>query len=489
MKRFFAIISLSLFLSSSGADARNLWAYLSYATFSSPDGPYIETYLSVDASTVLFVRQEDGNYQAAVNIIMTFKQNDEIKAYKKYELKSPTVADTMNRNFQFIDQQRFLLPNGMYDFEVQLMDQNKKGQLAPMPYTQTVTIDYPAGKPAVSGIELIKSYTKNEAQSAISKSGFDLVPFVFSFYPSVDNRMIFYFEVYHMDQYAGAGEKYLLSYFVETFENSQLVRDLAKSKKEIAKPVTPILADFNINNLPTGNFNLAVEVRDQKNNVLASRKLFFQRSNPNAEMIMEDLTMANTVSSFVEKYTYADSLREYVSSTYPISSALEKNFLKGNLKTASLGVLQQYFLGFWQRRDPANPQKAWENYKYQVEVAQHNFGTPVKKGYQTDRGRVFLQYGAPNVRVERANEPSNYPYEIWQYYSLGNQTNRKFVFYSPDMVTSDFFLLHSDAIGEIYNPRWQVDLRSRMYQTLDISDTQVINAWGDMQEDYWTLPY
>jgi hypothetical protein len=57
------------------------------------------------------------------------------------------------------------------------------------------------------------------------------------------------------------------------------------------------------------------------------------------------------------------------------------------------------------------------------------------------------------------------------------------------LVTSDFYLLHSDALGEFNNPRWQVDLRSRIYQTIDLSDTQVINAWGDMQEDYWTMPY
>jgi GWxTD domain-containing protein len=292
-----------------------------------------------------------------------------------------------------------------------------------------------------------------------------------------------------MDSHIGPGNKYLLSYFVETFENNQLVRDLARSRKETARPVSPILADFNINNLPTGNYNLVVEIRDHMNTVLSNRKLFFQRSNPNAQMTMEELTTVNPAGSFVEQLTNIDSLREFVSSTYPISSALEKNFLKGNLKTASLQVLQQYFLGFWQRRNPSDPRQAWENYRYQVEVAQHNFGTPVKKGYQTDRGRVFLQYGAPNVRVERNNEPSNYPYEIWQYYSLGNQTNRKFVFYSPDLVTSDFYLLHSDALGEFNNPRWQVDLRSRIYQTIDLSDTQVINAWGDMQEDYWTMPY
>jgi len=464
----------------------NLWAYLTYATFESPEGPYIETYLAVDARTIVFKQLEDGKFMGTVNILMTFKQNNEIKAFKKYELKSPEVGDTTKLDFHFIDQQRFLLPNGTYEFEVQLSDQNKEAEVTP--YAQTITINYPKEKPAISGIELVKSYTRSDQSSEINKSGYDLVPYVYSFYPQTDSKLIFYCELYDMDKHVGLGEKYLLTYFVETLENGQRVKDLAKAKKETAKGVTVVLAELHIVNLPTGNYNLVVEARDQQNEVMASKKLFFQRSNPYARLTIDDLAMGNPDNSFVEQYTSIDTLRGYVSSTYPISSALEKNFLKGNLKTASLSVLQQYFLGFWQRRDAKDPEKAWNAYKYMVEVVEHNFGTPVKRGYQTDRGRVFLQYGAPNVRAERYNEPSNYPYEIWQYYTLVNQSNRKFVFWSPDMVTSDFFLLHSDAIGEIHNSRWQVDLRSRMYQTVDITDTQVINSWGDMQNDYWTLP-
>jgi len=486
MKKIILIITFTILTGSTGLMAENLWAYLSYATFNSPEGPYIETYLSIDATSVKFVKLENDKFQGTVNIIMTFKQNNEIKAFKKYELKSPEVEDTTKMDFHFIDQQRFLLSNGTYDFEVQLSDQNKTAKA--MPYTQKVVVNYPEVEPAVSGIELVKSYTRSDQPGEINKSGFDLVPYVYSFYPQSENRLIFYCEVYNMDKLLGEDQKYLVSYFVETLENGQKVKGLGRNKKEIARSVNVILANMNINNLPTGNYNLIVEARDQKNEVIAAKKLFFQRSNPYAKLTMDDLTMFDATSSFVDKYTHIDTLREYVSSTYPVSSALEKNFLKGNLKEADLATLQQYFLGFWQRRNPTDPEKAWEDYKYQVEVAQHNFGTPIKRGYQTDRGRVFLHYGAPNVRSERYNEPSNYPYEIWQYYSLGNQSNRKFVFYSPDMVTSDFFLLHSDALGEINNPRWQVDLRSRVYQTIDITDTQVINSWGDMQDDYWTFP-
>lgn len=486
MKKFPIIIVLILLIGMASVKGGNLWAYLTYATFNSPEGPYIETYLAVDAKSVVFIRLDEGGFQGTVNILMTFKQNSEIKAFKKYELKSVTVADTNNLDFHFIDQQRFLLPNGTYEFEVQLSDQNKEAEVTP--YSQTVSINFPKDKPAVSGIELVKSYSRSESVSEINKSGYDLVPYVYSYYPQDESKLTFYCELYNMGKQVGEGEKYLLSYYVETLENKQKVKGLARVKKETAKKITAVLADLNIVNLPTGNYNLVVEARDQQNQEMASRKLFFQRSNPYARLTIDDLASSDPVNSFVEQYTNIDSLREYVTSTYPISSALEKNFLKGNLKTASLEVLQQYFLGFWQRRNAKDPESDWKAYKYMVKVAEHNFGTPVKRGYQTDRGRVFLQYGAPNVRAERYNEPSNYPYEIWQYYTLTNQSNRKFVFYSPDMVTSDFFLLHSDAIGEIHNARWQVDLRSRMYQTIDITDTQVINSWGDMQNDYWTLP-
>jgi GWxTD domain-containing protein len=161
-----------------------------------------------------------------------------------------------------------------------------------------------------------------------------------------------------------------------------------------------------------------------------------------------------------------------------------------NVRTSTdMTGMQQFFFSFWARRDGKNPEKAWLAYKVEVAKADYNFKTPVKKGYQTDRGRVYLAYGPPNVRSQQYNEPASYPYEIWQYYTLNNsQRNRKFVFYSPDMVSSDFFLLHSDALGEFNNPQWRVDLVNRMNSPLDINQTETINSWGGFSKDYWELP-
>ncbi|MCX6279893.1 MAG: GWxTD domain-containing protein [Bacteroidetes bacterium] len=483
----FSMLVGLMILSGGNLQSKNLWAFLSYATFNSPEGPYIETYLTVAANSVKFVQKDNGKYQATVNVLMTFKQANEIKAFKKYELTSNEIADTLKLDFNFVDQQRIAIPNGTYDFEIQLADKNKSAPA--MPFNQTVTIDFPLDKPSISGIELVKSYTKSEATSQLTKSGYDLVPYTYTFFPENESKMTFYCELYNMEKAVGQGQKFIVSHFIESFESNLRLNDYSRVKKETPRAVNVLLTEMAIENLASGNYNLVVEARNQQNEVIASRKIFFQRINPRAQVALGDITSTETVNTFVEKITNSDTIREYINSVYPIATGIEKAFIRESLKKSDLKTMQQFLYSFWIQRDAVNTQQSFLNYKDMVYKVQVNFGTPIKKGYQTDRGRVYLEYGPPNTRSTQYSEPSNYPYEIWQYYTLNNnQRNRKFVFYSPDMVTSDFQLLHSDATGEVYNLRWKIDLRNRIFTTLDLQDTQVISAWGDMQTDYWELP-
>ena len=488
MKKMVLIFALFVLMTSSfSTNAKNLWAFLTYSTFNSPEGPYIETYLSIAGNSVKYIKKDNGKFQATVNVVMTFKQKNDIKAFNKYELKSPEIADTNSININFVDQQRFSVPNGVYDFEIQITDKYKS--TTAVPYSQVVLVDFPSEKPSISGIELIKSHKKTEIPNILSKSGNDLQPYVYTFYPENEQKLTFYCEIYNLDKVIPKDQKFLLTFYIETFENNLKLNDFARSKPEQVKDVIMLLKEFSIENLATGNYNLVIEARNSKNELLTSKKLFFQRINPNAKLMLSDLINADITNSFSEKITSIDTLREYINSTFPISMGLEKSFIRTSLKTSDLKTLQQYFYSFWQRRSATNPEKAWKDYKFQVERVQANFGTPIKKGYQTDRGRVFLQYGAPNAREEHVLEPDTYPYEIWQYYTLNNnQRNKKFLFYSPDRVTSDYVLMHSDAIGEIYEPRYKVLLRNKLYAPLDLQDTQVINVWGDQLDESWALP-
>lgn len=470
------------------AEAKPLWAFLTYSTFNSPEGPYIETYLTIAGNTVKYIKKDNGKFQATVNILMTFKNNNEIKAFKKYELNSPEIDDTLKTDFQFIDEQRFLVPNGTYDFEISLMDKNKTQDAKP--FNQTVKVDFPSDKPCFSGIQLISSYTKSESQKIITKSGYDLVPYIYNYYPQEERKMTFYAELYNMDKmFPGADQKYIQSYYIESFENNIKLIEFARTKKANVKNIDPILADLNLENLATGNYNLVVEARNPQNELIAVQKVFFQRSNPGAKITYSDMVAYNAKSTFAERINSLDSLKEFISSTFPISSGVERAFIKGPLKSSDMKTLQQYFYGFWARRDPQNPEKAWLAYNDQVKKAQYNFGNKIKKGYQTDRGRVYLEYGPPNNRTQQYNEPNTYPYEIWQYYKLGNnQSNKKFVFYTEDMVINDFTLLHSDAIGEVNYPAWHRFLQGKLIAPGVLQQTETINSWGDFARDYWELP-
>ena len=164
-------------------------------------------------------------------------------------------------------------------------------------------------------------------------------------------------------------------------------------------------------------------------------------------------------------------------------------FISKQMGDADITTLRQYFLNFWKGRDNIMPEAAWNHYYQQVRKVNYIYSTPNRQGYETDRGRVFLKYGPPNIISESYNEPAAYPYEIWQYYSLGDgQRNRKFVFYTIDIVTNDFQLVHSDAIGEPANHRWQVEIHKRTYDPYSFDEDQYPDAWGSNVNRYWENP-
>jgi GWxTD domain-containing protein len=168
---------------------------------------------------------------------------------------------------------------------------------------------------------------------------------------------------------------------------------------------------------------------------------------------------------------------------------MEKNFIYRQLDATDLQTKQQFFFNFWDTRDHLNPVHAWSDYYELIFIVNSAYSTQIQKGYDTDRGRVYLKYGPPNIITESYNEPSSYPYEIWQYYELaGNQRNKKFVFYTYDLITNNFKLLHSDAIGEVSNYRWQIYLNNRWYDPFDLDASQTPDIWGGKANDYYRNP-
>ena len=490
MKKTISILVLVLIALSGSAQvkAKRLKPYLSTTTYCVPGmTPYVENAIAFECRSAVYKQFEPGKFKATVEITTIFRKGEETY-FSKEALDSPVVTDTSNLTGAFIDQQRFSLPNGEYQMEISISDLTS-GDVLP---TESIMlkVDYPEGAPAISDILLYDSYAKAEKASACSKSGFDFLPRVYPFYGPSDEKLMFYAELYNSDKLYDEG-KFLVNYYIETCESLTRMQNYSFNKRFDVKNVDILLNSINIKDLPSGNYYLVVEMRDRSNALICSNSCFFQRSNPSVAYDMGDLASVNIANTFVSSISNIDTLRTYIRYLDPICSEAERDYSVSLVKSDDLKTMQQFLFNFWSARSPMNPRQGFEDYLAAVKRVNMSFKTTSFPGYRTDRGYVFLKYGQPDKIVESPNEPGAYPYEIWHYYEIANQRNKRFVFMSKDSSTNDYQLIHSDVIGEISNYRWQLEIYSRIYgQGYDqgIDQTEYERGWGSHAGDLYDDP-
>lgn len=482
MKRILTSMLL-MALISANVFAGGLKANFTFGTFNSPaTGPYIETYLSVVGHSAVYSKTASNTFQSHIEVTLIFKQGDEIKKFKKYNLSSPEITDSLQVRENFIDQQRITLPNGVYEFEVAIKDLGTNQE--PFIAKQQLVINYPTNKISVSDIELIEHLSKAKEKSVLTKNGYDIIPYTSDFYGEEFEKIAFYAEIYNADQSIGEAAPYLLSYHIETSENKKLIGNYKSFARETAKPVTVLLKSFKITDLPSGNYNLVIEVRNTKNEIITDKRIFFQRSNPSATPLLSSDDYFNTFVDNMSK----DELTENIKTIQPISSRMEIQFAENQLNGNEEDLMKQFFYNFWITKNELDPEYAWNAYKKEVDAVNKIFSTSITKGYLTDRGGIYLKYGKPNSRTEVKSEPSSYPYEIWHYQNIKRFRNKRFVFYSRDLVSNDYPLLHSDMPGHVYNSQWKVQLHRRTNQPIDMDNENNTIHHGGRADDYFNNP-
>ncbi len=492
MKKLLTVLLLSFIATQIVAQEKNINAFISYGTFnitSEGSSPYLETYITFDCSSLMYVKDASGQYESSINLTVIFKQGESIKNYDKYSVTSPKESDTTNLEGFFMDVQRYSLANGEYQMEITIEDANNKTE-RPLKVSETVVIDFPENI-CFSSIIALEDYKPSTTESANSKNGYDLIPMIMPYYPESINRLTFYAEIYNTKKTLGENEKYLLNTYLKTFESNTLINNFYFTKRMNVKDTEVVINTMDISNLPSGNYYLVLEARDRNNEIIGYNQFFFQRSNSNYQIDNSALAAINPENVFSGNIDNLDTIKEYIRTLDPISAQVESDYANNLLKTDDIKTMQQYFYSFWASRNPLSPQIEWENYFAQVKRVNASFTSQRIKGYVTDRGRVFLKYGAPDRIVQNYHDADAYPYEIWHYYTLENQRNKKFVFMTRDIATNDFQLIHSDAIGELNNFRWTNEIYSRtssMYFDQGVDDPYKPNTYGNDAQEYFDNP-
>ena len=454
-KNFFTILSALLIVLLIPAPGKTLDAGVSCVVYATPDKPYLEINIEIAAASVTFKRVDSLHLQAGVETIILIKDGETVVNFEKYRLNSPTV----NAPQALLDVKRLFVKPGAYQLEISFQDihdpENNRVFRAPL------TVDLGAGI-YLSDLMLLRSFKPDKSDNLFSKNGYFLEPLPFNFYDRSATTLAFYAEIYHA-QKTVPEDSYLVRYFIEQElgNDARTLISIGSQQKKTAA-IGALLVPVDIAKLKSGNYSLSVDLRNNQNELLANRKISFQRSNPFLEIQPTEITENVVEKQFVAGLN-EENLRYSLRAISPLMDGDDNEALKSILQGTDLKAMRFFLFRHFVKADPNNPELAYLKYMEVAGAADKQFFSGFRRGFETDRGRVFMRYGRPADVVHVEDDPSAPPYEIWVYYNFPKtkQKNVKFLFYNPSLAGEDFILLHSNARGEINNPRWESDLYKR----------------------------
>lgn len=428
------------------------------------DKSLMHTVFAVEGSSLVASAQEDGTYTGAVRIELLFTQEDSLVFGDAFEMYSPAVKDSSALQMTFLHQNRYLLKDGQYQLRMRVNDLANKGAVQEI---QT-EIEIRTEREQITLSDPLLFVAEDP-----KKQPDPLLPSGDYFIAQNISGLHFNCEVYNLE---GSAEGSVLLRYYLSDQKEEVLSEYGSFKRLAAAADLKLNGGLNISELPRGLYYLHLDLLSRKGDTLDSRKiLFYRQSDIESEDYAEHAQLLDG-TDWLPPLSEKDSLRSLVDMLHPIANALERRQIDQLLENGSDLQRRRFIAGFWSQRYGAQSADRFKNYLIAVRSVNVRFDARTTPGYKTDRGRVELQYGRPDLIEDRKYEPSTYPYEIWQYNRLRsestqNQVNKVFIFANLSSAGDQYELIHSNAFGEVFNPRWSLVLNKRILPGMDIDET------------------
>lgn len=451
------IIPLFVLLSNSFGQKNQMKAFIDYKNYYSPEqGSYIDLQFQFVAYTIQFAAV-DSVLQAkiAVSTVITSEPTGDTVYVDGFVLESPRMRDSIVEDF--FDNLHIPLQPGNYTAHLNLTDILSKGKS--LEGKLDIRVAETTSKVSTSDILIAEVATPStNMESPFQKSGYEIIPRISNFYSQSMTRIPYYVELYNTNLIQDS--TFGLRQLVVSSQTNQVMPGFSRFTKIKPSPVVPVFRNMDISKLPSGSYHLTLEIIDKNNKTIGqAADYFFERVN-DIELKDENVEDIILNPAFQASIT-DDSLKYYLASLIPIARPAEVKSIIKTLKANSPDLCRKHIQQFWIQTSGNDAYNQWMIYKKNVVLVEANYGNNFQSGFETDRGRVYLQYGQPNTIIVRETSPSEYPYEIWHYYKIKTFSNKRFVFYNPDLVNNAYRLLHSDMVGEQQNYKWQEMLVKR----------------------------
>jgi len=364
----------------------------------------LEVYYQIFNSDLVFESDGD-NFRADYTIIATVLDKKDIPIASQSRDKE-IVLTKYQKTISYTDfrtgQINFYLEPGKYKVECYLADNNAKKK-----YKKSVDVElrnYDGRNPQLSGIEFVFAIDTLVYDSSFLKNNITVIPNVGRvFGEDTSSTLNYYFEIY-------SGKKEFDEITVETnIYDRKLKRMYHDTLSEtFSNKIIAHYRQSGLRNLKSGLYYAEVVLKGRRDKVLDEIKEEFHIYWSPEAMVLNDPKTA------VQQLKYIASGGE----------------MKKIEKIENSGERLKAWNDFWKEKDPTpgTPfNEAKIDYYQRIEFANRSFTVLRREGWRTDRGMIYIMYGAPDQIEDYPFELETKAYQVWYYYMSGSKA-REFLF-------------------------------------------------------------
>lgn len=371
------------------ASLGDIWFQVDHAGFQDPDGRAIQEFYFRITNNQLTFKDEDGLFVGRAFVKLEFQDENEDKvgeASRQFEFAVSTEEQSLSA-----DHAQLLLLREQVDprtrrVKIEIQDSNarKRGLLyaftgkrkngtteallTPPPFTEDCEL-------CISDIQFAWSVEKESAGSAFAKNGLNVVPNAGRTFGLLQNIVSVYYEVYDNSEgeAAQAGLPYILEH--QLIDPNGTLVQVSRDTVIIGDKTFGKFVRFDVQDLPSGEYAMKIEVRQ----FTTGREVTHSR---HFGVVWGNESWATTEEDVLDQ---ARVLFE------------EKEF--DRFKDMSAADREVYLGQFWNKYDPTPDTRYNElriEFDKRVAYANTHFSAFGRKGMVTDRGRIYVRFGAPD---------------------------------------------------------------------------------------------
>lgn len=423
------------------------------------DSLYIELYYSFAAKGLTY-SYDDGHFNGSVELkVDVYSQDKKAEPLKDTIFRmNYAVEDTTEKalNQTVVGLSSLFMPPGEYTLKVRGYDTEQPDMVDSVSFPLRLS-DIPEDHIGVSDLQFANSIRQipEDPDNTFYKNTLEVIPNPSRIFGVGHPILFYYLEVYNLLAAADVGDEYNVRTAVYDAVGNQYYE--RENVKNIGHESSVEVGTVNTTAFRSGTYTLTIAIIEPASNIVVSSSRRFFVFNPQHGLAgdVREGVPEGVIASVYGVMTEEELDKEFEQMRYITSSQDRRNFANLETKTEK----QRFLFEYWRNLDPdpvfpGNPVR--QEYINRVEHSNQQFGFGSREGWRSDRGRVYITYGAPDEYERYPSRIDTKPFEIWHYHNI--QGGVKFVFVDRTGF-DDYQLVHSTHRHELRDDNWQQYIR------------------------------